>query len=125
MAGFAHRMRTSGASRSSFITRDEIDRRQPRQISDLIKERGGRARECASSATIYVDGTMLVPDRIGAPARGRRTEPLTRDLRLDIMPLGDIEAIEVYSGAATTPAEFSATASRELAPGCTVLIWTR
>lgn len=125
MAGFAERMRTSAAPRSSFITRDEIERRHPRLISDMIKERGGRVQACASKPTVYVDGAMLVPDEVGAPLRGRRSEPLQRELRLDWVAPDEIEAIEVYAGAATTPAEFSATASRGLAPGCTVLIWTR
>ena len=125
MAGFAERMRTSAAPRSSFITRDEIERRHPRQISDMINERGGRIQACASTATIYLDGAMLVPDKIGTPMRGRRSEPIQRDLRLDHLPPDEIEAIEVYAGGAETPAEFSATAARGLAPGCTILIWTR
>lgn len=125
MAGFAERMRTSTAPRSSFITRDEIERRQPRQISDLIKERGGRIQACASTATIYLDGGMLVPDKIGSPMRGRRSEPIQRDLRLDHIPPDEIEAIEVYAGGANTPSEFLATASPGLSPGCTILIWTR
>jgi hypothetical protein len=125
MAGFAERMRTSAASRSSFITRDEIERRHPRLLSEMLKERGGRVQECVSAATVYVDGAMLVPDRVGAPLRGRRSEPLQRDLRLDWVSPDEIEAIEVYAGGATTPAEYSATAARGLAPGCTVLIWTR
>jgi hypothetical protein len=125
MAGFAERMHTSAAARSSFITRDEIERRHPMQISDLIKERGGRVRECASTATVWVDGAMLVPDKIGTPLRGRRTEPSQRDPRLDHLPPDEIEAIEVYPGGATTPAEFSATAMPGLSPGCTIVIWTR
>ena len=125
MAGFADRMRTSTAPRSSFITRDEIERRAPRYLSDMIKERGGRIAGCFSAATIWLDGAMLGPDKIGAPIRGRRTEPIQRDLRLDHIPPDEIEAVEVYAGGATTPAEFSATASAGLAPGCTVLIWTR
>lgn len=125
MAGFAERMRTSTAPRSSFITRDEIERRHPRQISDLIKERGGRIQECASTATIYLDGGMLAPDKIGSPMRGRRSEPIQRDLRLDHIPPDEIEAIEVYAGPANTPAEFLVTAAPGLSPGCTILIWTR
>jgi len=125
MAGFAERMHTSAAPRSSFITRDEIERRHPRLISDMLKERGGRVQGCVSAATIYVDGAMLVSDRLGAPLRGRRSEPLQRDLRLDWVAPDEIEAIEVYPGGASTPAEFSATAAPGLAPGCTVLIWTR
>jgi len=125
MAGFAERMRTSAAPRSSFITRDEIERRHPRQISDMISERGGRIQSCASTATIYLDGGMLAPDKIGSPMRGRRSEPIQRDLRLDVIPPDQIEAIEVYAGGAQTPAEFSATAAPGLSPGCTILIWTR
>ncbi|HUQ79813.1 MAG TPA: carboxypeptidase regulatory-like domain-containing protein [Gemmatimonadaceae bacterium] len=125
MAGFAERMRTSAASRSSFITRDEIERRAPSQISDMMRERGGRVTLCSSKATIYVDGVMVPQDKIGDPPRGRRTEPTQRDLRLDHFPPREIEAIEVYPGGATTPAEFSATASKQLEPGCTILIWTR
>jgi len=63
--------------------------------------------------------------QIGAPLRGRRSEPIQRDLRLDHIPPQDIEALEVYAGAATTPAEFSATAAPGLKPGCTIVIWTR
>lgn len=125
MAGFAERMRTTAASRSSFITRDQIERRHPTYISDLIKERGGRMRACAGNATIWVDGAMLVSDKIGTPVHGRRTEPSQRDPRLDHFPPDEIEAIEVYPGGATTPAEFSATAMPGLSPGCTVIIWTR
>ena len=35
LAGFAERMRTSAASRSSFITRDQIERRAPQYVSVL------------------------------------------------------------------------------------------
>jgi hypothetical protein len=125
MAGFAQRMHTSAAPRSSFITRDEIERKAPRQVSDLMVNRGGRVASCFQAATIYVDGVMVPSDKIGAPVRGRRTEPIQRDLRLDHIPPQEIEAIEVYAGAATTPSEYLATAAPGLAPGCTILIWTR
>ena len=125
MAGFADRMRTSAAPRSSFLTREEIERRAPRQISDMVQERGGRVAGCSRAATIYVDGVMLVPGEIGAPPRGRRTEPIQRDLRLDHIPPQDIEAIEVYGGPAVAPAEYSGTVAPGLQAGCIVLIWTR
>ena len=125
LAGFAERMRTSAAPRSSFITRDEIERKAPRFTSDLLRDRAGRMGACYSSAAIWLDGSMLVPDKIGSPIRGRRTEPLQRDLRLDHIPPDQIEAMEVYAGSAQTPAEFSATAMPGLEPGCTIVIWTR
>ena len=53
------------------------------------------------------------------------SEPIQRDLRLDHIPPDQIEAMEVYAGAAQTPAEFSATAMPGLEPGCTIVIWTR
>jgi hypothetical protein len=68
---------------------------------------------------------MMPPDKIGSPMRGRRSEPIQRDLRLDHISPDEIEAIEVYAGAANTPAEFLATAAPGLSPGCTILIWTR
>ena len=126
MAGFAERMRTSTAPRSSFITRDEIERRRPPQLSTMIRERGGRIQQCAGTATVYLDGAMLPPDKVTAPRRGRRTSPTDRDPRIDdFISVDEVEAIEVYAGGANTPAEFLATAPRGLSPGCTVLIWTR
>jgi hypothetical protein len=124
MAGFAERMRTSPAPRSAFITRDEIERANPTRLSDLFRSRGGRAG-CASSATVYLDGVQVSPDKIGAPLRGVRSEPLQRDFRLDHFPPDEIEAIEFYVGGAQTPAQFSATARQGLSAGCTILIWTR
>ena len=126
MAGFAERMRTSTAPRSSFILRDEIQRRHPSQLSTMIRERGGRIQGCVATANVYVDGAMLSPDRVSAPKRGRRTSPTERDPRIDdYVSVDEVEAIEVYAGGANTPAEFLATAPHGLQPGCTVLIWTR
>ena len=105
--------------------REEIERRAPRQISDMVQERGGRVAGCSRAATIYIDGVMLVPIPIGNPVYGRRTEPIQRDLRLDHIPPQEIEAIEVYGGPAVAPAEYSGTVAPGLVPGCIVLIWTR
>ena len=126
MAGFAERMRTSTAPRSSFILRDEIQRRHPAQLSTMIRERGGRIQGCVGTANVYVDGALLAPDRVSAPKRGRRSAPTERDPRIDdYVAIDEVEAIEVYAGGANTPAEFLATAPQGLQPGCTVLIWTR
>jgi hypothetical protein len=127
MAAFAERMRTSTAPRSSFILRDEIQRRHPPYLSTILRERGGRIQSCVGTANVYIDGVMLSPDRVSAPRPGkRRTAPTDRDERIDdFVPVDDVEAIEVYAGGADTPAEFLATAPRGLSPGCTVVIWTR
>jgi hypothetical protein len=125
LAGFAERMRTSAAPRSSFITREEIEQKAPKFTSDLLRARAGRLGACYSAATIWLDGSKLPPDKIGDPPRGRRTEPMQRDMRLDHIPPDQIEAMEVYAGAAQTPAQYSATSAPGLQPGCTILIWTR
>jgi hypothetical protein len=72
MAGFAQRMRTSAASRSSFITRDEIERRHPLRISDFIKERGWRAGTCG-------EGDDLRGRRHARTGRDRQPDPRAAD----------------------------------------------
>jgi hypothetical protein len=64
-------------------------------------------------AQVYLDGT-----RIYAPGQ------LTGDKRgfsIDQFMVSDVQAIEIYKGAASTPAQFNATGS-----GCgTIVLWTR
>jgi len=43
-------------------------------------------------------------------------------MEIDEIPLTDIEGIELYNGASTTPAEFSQTNSTQCG---TIVIWTR
>lgn len=110
-----------------FINRAEVERRGPGLVTDLLasvpgvrlesSDRGLRrtvylgrgTRSCP--ARIFVDGRPLNPRTAGAAA-------LTID---DAVTPGSVEAIEVYSGLSTIPAEFlSAEAS------CGVIaIWTR
>ena len=123
LVGFYERLRSSGASRSSFITRDDIEKRKPWLTSDLFAGKGPRATACLAGR-IYVDGAAMPPGSSFAPPRGkRRTVPDPRT-PIDVIPPGDIDAMEIYS-AATAPAEYNATAAFGSPPGCVILIWTR
>lgn len=121
MTGFADRMLHSGAPRSSFITRDEIEKAYPRPLIDMLIKAGlkslptrqGRERVTCPRGTsfgapvvaYYVDGALL---SLSDPSAVLRMDPKT------------IEAVEVYRSAAERPAQFNMTGS-----DCTVVVWTR
>jgi hypothetical protein len=117
MSGFAERMHTQGASASSFITRDEIERENPMRVSDLLRKRSARAQQCANG-TIYVDGVIWESMTVRA-----RRDP-TR-MATDEFPVNEIEAIEIYYGAGQIPMQFNRTAMSGKPPACVVVIWTR
>jgi hypothetical protein len=114
--GFYERLRTSGAPRSSYITRDDIERRNPARTSDLIRDRGSRASACLRGV-IYLDGAQMHKQSSFAP-------PDTR-VAIDIIPPGDIEAIEIYRGPSTIPSQYNGTSPSGTPPGCVILVWTR
>jgi hypothetical protein len=101
----------------AFLTRADIEKRNPARTSDLFRmvtgmvvvPRGGRdeprmARSLTCAPDIYIDGLE---------ARG---------FRIDDMPPMEIGAIEVFRGPAETPVRFR----RVFAAGCGVIsIWTR
>ena len=104
LAGFAERMRTSGAPASSFMTREEIEKRRPALLSEFLQSRGARTEACARNGLIFVDGLMITPDAIGNPTTGRRTEPQRR---------------------AQIPSQFNLTAPNGRSPECVIALWTR
>jgi hypothetical protein len=124
LVGFYERLRTSGAPRSAFITRDDIEKRQPSLTSDLLRDKGGRAPTCLGGL-IYVDGVMMPQRSDFDPPQGkRRTVPDPRR-RIDILPPGDIEAMEIYWSAGRIPSQYNATAPSGAPPSCVILVWTR
>ena len=145
LAGFYERMRTGAAPASSFVTREEIDRLNPRRTSDIVKVRGARATACLNGK-VYVDGVLSLspaqlamaqaplpmPGPAGQAQNARLSRPVQRprprvrpDEAVDVVPPDQIEAMEIYRGAAETPAQFDQTAAQGMASGCTILIWTR
>ena len=143
LAGFYARMESSAVPPSSFVTREEIDRLNPRQTSDLVKVRGARATGCLSGK-VYVDGVLSVsPAQLQAaanmlpslasstqggrqaPMRRQRTTRLRPEEAVDFVPPDQIAAMEIYRGAADVPAEYNMTAAAGMGSGCVILIWTR
>ncbi len=106
--------RRRDAGRGAFITHAEILERDPRQMSDMLREVPG-VRVSGSSSfgpgirTARGCGFQMFID--GLPAPG---------FRLDDMPPQDIAGIEIYIGASQTPVEF-----RRAGECGALVIWTR
>jgi hypothetical protein len=142
LAAFYERMEAGTVPRSSFVTRDEIDRLGPRRTSDIVKTRGPRATGCLNGK-VYVDGVLSVsPAQVQslqgllpaptqtqgnrlARARPRTSPRVPTEQAVDVIPPEDVAAIEIYRGAAQAPAQYGGTAEPGMAPGCVILIWTR
>lgn len=104
-----------------FIMRDEIERRHPLLLSDVVRT---------------VPGVMLVPGPDGLEVRMARATgaidcPIqywvdgirATALELDDVPPQDVEALEIYNGGSTLPPEYN---GRYTHAACgTIAIWTR
>jgi outer membrane receptor for ferrienterochelin and colicins len=114
-----HQRRIQGIG--SYVTRDDITSRNANQLSDVLR---------------MMSGVQVVRTRSGSGIRftsassGRRDCPPTMwidgqrapGIEIDELPISDIEGIELYRGASTTPPQF--TYGSGAACG-TVVIWTR
>jgi hypothetical protein len=85
----------------AFITREDIERRQPLRITHMIAELPAGRRALRKGCGVYVDRMYM-----GGVSIDREVLPI------------DVEAVEVYPGPASLPAEFSRS-------GCAIVIWTR
>jgi hypothetical protein len=118
MTGFATRMLSSGAPRSSFLTRADIERLGlPRLVDHLLstgvklrRDRRGRDYvECAHGRTsrpkvaYYIDGALV-----------------REDLDLSLIDVGAVEGIEVYKSAAELPVQFN-----QSGYDCAVVVWLK
>ena len=106
-----------------FVTRDQIEKRNPMNLSDMMR---------------MIPGARLSPIRGGGQAtlrfsraQGARDCPpqywvdgvKTWNLNIDDIVPQDVEGIEVYSGASTVPPQFN---TKEGTTICgVILIWTR
>lgn len=120
MAGFDRRRESSSGT---FITREDIERRQPQRLSQMFYSVpgvrvGGSAMgethtNLYSSRSRYSCPMLYYLDGI--------RQPPTSAFAIDVLPPQDIEGIEVYVGPAGTPAIF-----RYRGAHCGVVaIWTR
>ena len=106
-----------------FITRDQIEKRNPMNLSDMLR---------------MVPGARLIPNRMGGTSTLRFARAtMGRDcppqywvdgvkafaLNIDDIVPQDVEGIEIYAGASTVPPQFN---TKEGTTICgVVLIWTR
>jgi hypothetical protein len=120
----------------TFITREQLEARSPRRLSDMLPEAGMTVwgdgiseggiftsrRGCAPM--VYLDGVPLTVHGFGGGGRPRRSTDTPEFRALEAVNLVDpasVEAVEVYRGAATLPAEFGGSTG-----GCgAIAIWTR
>ncbi len=117
-AGFEHRKSRGGGG--AFVTRAEIQQRNPRMLSDMLRN---------------VPGIVLGPTAFGdarasmARSTGSRRCPIqyfvdgqqTIGFNIDDVPPRDVEGLEVYKGASAVPGEYN----RGSAMCGVILIWTR
>lgn len=118
LAGFYRRM-SQGNGR--FLTQEQIERSTARRMSDLLRG---------------IPGLRIDQKRTGANAYRQRGATVNPIIWVDGIPLGggevDLEAydprtfsgIEIYSGAATVPPEFTSGRSYSSSGG-TIVLWTR
>ena len=106
-----------------FITRDQIEKRNPMNLSDMMR---------------MIPGARLIPSRVGGTATLRFARAtMGRDcppqywvdgvkawaFNIDDIIPSDVEGIEIYPGASSIPAQFN---TREGTTICgVVVIWTR
>ncbi|MGQ0715057.1 MAG: TonB family protein [Gemmatimonadaceae bacterium] len=100
LAGFYRRRARSGGGQ--FITREQIERRNPSQLTDLFRSvAGARIQTTRSVSVVRFRGMRCAPlvwiD--GFPATAAEFD-------LDAIDPFTVEGIEVYSGVATVPPEF-------------------
>ena len=101
-----------------FITRDDIVKRNPIRLIDMIRFLPGVRSDCRGS----ICQVSLNHDRSGCPPAIFVDDQRTSLAVLDITPPSDVEGVEVYRGAAETPPELNNEVAR---CGGAIAIWTR
>lgn len=115
MTTFERRM-SNGQGR--FITRDDIARRNPIRLIDMIRFLPGVRTDCRGP----ICQILLNHDRGGCLPAIFVDDQRTSFAVLDNTPPGDVEGVEVYRGVAETPPELNNETAR---CGGAIAIWTR
>ncbi|MBC8087096.1 MAG: carboxypeptidase-like regulatory domain-containing protein [Phycisphaerae bacterium] len=140
--GFESRQQTAGIAPSRFVTRGDIEKKNPQSLIHLIDRMGGRVRNCVDGI-VYVDGVPPANQtdygaqgggsqgavRTGGALRitASRTEnPSAHRYRVleNILPR-HVEGMEIYASTSEIPAEFRRGQFGEANGRCVVLVWTR
>ena len=135
LLSFYERRAMTTGGRSAFITAEEMDRRRPIALSDLLRDRGTSAFACRNGP-IWVNGALLasaepspmISTLPGTPA-AQRSSSVSRAMRtmriggsmLDTFSIDEIAAMEVYWGAGNIPAQYNMTGGG----GCALVLWTK
>ncbi|MEO7360935.1 MAG: carboxypeptidase-like regulatory domain-containing protein [Gemmatimonadaceae bacterium] len=137
--GFVDRLKTSGVPPSRFITRAEIEKRNPISLTHLLESKGGRVRNCVD-ASVWIDGLppIVAEQQTAAPAGGilgrnssLRGMPRTENNNpmryrpLESIPVKVVEGMEVFASISEVPIEFRAGGNMAVNGKCVILIWTR
>lgn len=107
LAEFYNRRAMSVNSPRNFITPEEIATRNPQMPSDMLKDRGGRAWNCRHGPT-FIDGVLWTDGK--TPAQREKDNYRSGRLAIsliDDIPIEQIEAIEIYTGASQLPPQFN------------------
>ncbi len=124
--------RRAARNGGQFVTRADIDRRLPRDASDII--RWLRSVRIIDSMGVQLPVSTRGPKPTLTGRGANPTAPCVLRVAVDgimkepyfpmnTIPVGDIHGIEVYSGSATIPPEFGG-ARRDAGCGL-IMIWTR
>ena len=112
----------------TFLGAEDIERRSPAAVTNLLREFPGLdvvcrgSRECVvqsarasgcSTINIYINGSLTLGENRASPAARLSIDELVRP--------SEIAGMEVYAGAGSVPAEFSGTTGRCGA----IAIWTK
>jgi len=118
LAGFYDRL---SRGNGHFMTREQIERRNPHNMTDLFR---------------MIPGARVQPTRFGdgrVTFRGSRNPPLVwldgtplyaGEFNLDTVDPRSFEGIEIYSGPSSVPAEFQGNRTMSSANG-TIILWSR
>ena len=125
LQGFYERMETATGV---FLTREDIDAREPRRMTDLLAPmRTTRRSRAASTFGRAMDSECRVPlvfidgQLVGDANRPVYVDPNMQPSINQYLDPDQVEAIEIYDAVASVPTQFSL-----LGSGCgVVVVWTR
>lgn len=119
-----NRRRAQGGG-GTFITRGDIERLQARQMTDLfILAPGFRALRDRRNGTRVATRGNASACRMRFYIDGMGVDMLDNNLDL-MVRVQDVEAVELYRGISTAPAEFSGVDVRGDASCGVIVVWTR
>ena len=105
-----------------FVTRADIDRRNPTRLSDMLRQFPAIRIVGRPGGPMAIRFPSTSMARRDCPPQywvdGRRVS----NFELDELPPGDIEGIELYTGPSSTPMQFTADDTKTCG---TVVVWSR